>query len=58
MVVHLNLGKSEVELQVASVYIYGRYRKLIRGIPSDQMAVSGLQRLGLPAMRGLRQDVP
>jgi len=36
VVVHLNLGKSEVELQVASVYIYGRYRKLIRGIPQTR----------------------
>ena len=36
VVVHLNLDKSEVELQVASVYIYGRYRKLIRGIPQTR----------------------
>ena len=36
VVVHLNLGKSEVELQVASIYIYGRYRKLIRGIPQTR----------------------
>ena len=36
VVVHLNLDKNEVELQVASVYIYGRYRKLIRGIPQTR----------------------
>ena len=36
VVVHLNLDKSEVELQVASIYIYGRYRKLIRGIPQTR----------------------
>lgn len=36
VVVHLNLGHSQVELQVASIYIYGRYRKLIRGIPQTR----------------------
>jgi tRNA pseudouridine synthase 10 len=36
IVLHLNLDKGIVELQVASVFIYGRYRKLIRGIPQTR----------------------
>jgi tRNA pseudouridine synthase 10 len=36
VVVHLNLNKGEVELQVASIFIYGRYRKLVRGIPQTR----------------------
>ncbi|MHC1636004.1 MAG: tRNA pseudouridine(54/55) synthase Pus10 [Candidatus Methanospirareceae archaeon] len=36
VVVTINLWNEEVELQVNSVYIYGRYRKLIRGIPQTR----------------------
>jgi tRNA pseudouridine synthase 10 len=36
VVVHLNLEKEEVELQVASLFIRGRYRKLVRGIPQTR----------------------
>ncbi len=36
VVVHLNLEKGEVELQVSSVFIRGRYRKLVRGIPQTR----------------------
>jgi tRNA pseudouridine synthase 10 len=35
-IVHLNLEKGEVELQVASLFIRGRYRKLVRGIPQTR----------------------
>ena len=52
MVVHLNLGKSEVELQVASVYIYGRYRKLIRGIPQTRWPCRVCRGLGCPRCEG------
>ena len=34
--VHLNLEKDEVELQVSSLFIRGRYRKLVRGIPQTR----------------------
>ncbi|MFZ3149935.1 MAG: tRNA pseudouridine(54/55) synthase Pus10, partial [Methanothrix sp.] len=36
VVVHLNLEKGEVELQIASIFIRGRYRKLVRGIPQTR----------------------
>ncbi len=36
VVVHLNLEKGEVELQIASIFIRGRYRKLLRGIPQTR----------------------
>jgi tRNA pseudouridine synthase 10 len=36
MVVHLNLEKGEAELQVASLFLRGRYRKLVRGIPQTR----------------------
>jgi tRNA pseudouridine synthase 10 len=36
LVVHLNLDTGEVELQISSVYIYSRYRKLARGIPQTR----------------------
>lgn len=34
--VHLDLAEDRVLLQVSSIYIYGRYRKLIRGIPQTR----------------------
>jgi tRNA pseudouridine synthase 10 len=52
VVVHLNLGKSEVELQVASVYIYGRYRKLIRGIPQTRWPCRACKGKGCPRCEG------
>jgi tRNA pseudouridine synthase 10 len=36
LVVHINLEKGEAELQVSSLYIYGRYRKLKRGFPQTR----------------------
>ncbi|VVB70600.1 tRNA pseudouridine synthase Pus10 [uncultured archaeon] len=36
VVVHLNLGEGRVELQVASLFLRGRYRKLVRGIPQTR----------------------
>lgn len=52
VVVHLNLIKGEVELQVASVYIYGRYRKLIRGIPQTRWPCRVCKGLGCPRCNG------
>jgi tRNA pseudouridine synthase 10 len=36
VVVLLNLEKEYVELQINSLFIYGRYRKLVRGIPQTR----------------------
>ncbi len=36
IVITLDLAKETLELQVRSVYIYGRYRKMIRGIPQTR----------------------
>ncbi len=36
VVVMLDIAENDVKLQVRSVYIYGRYRKLIRGIPQTR----------------------
>ncbi|MCQ1535333.1 tRNA pseudouridine(54/55) synthase Pus10 [Methanosarcina sp. KYL-1] len=36
IVITLDLAKSTMELQVRSVYVYGRYRKLVRGIPQTR----------------------
>ena len=32
----IDLGKGTISLRIASLYIYGRYRKLIRGIPQTR----------------------
>jgi tRNA pseudouridine synthase 10 len=34
--IFLDLEKQQVELQISSIYIYGRYRKLARGIPQTR----------------------
>ena len=36
IIVLLDLAEGKVELQVSSVFIYGRYKKLIRGIPQTR----------------------
>ncbi|MFB3765570.1 MAG: tRNA pseudouridine(54/55) synthase Pus10 [Methanotrichaceae archaeon] len=36
IIVHLNLERSEVELQIASIFFYGRYKKFVRGIPQTR----------------------
>jgi tRNA pseudouridine synthase 10 len=36
VVVHLNLESGDVDLQIASFFIRGRYRKLVRGIPQTR----------------------
>jgi len=32
----LNLGKNAVEIRIASIYVHGKYRKLVRGIPQTK----------------------
>lgn len=52
MVVHLNLEKGEVELQVASLFIRGRYRKLVRGIPQTRWPCRECRGRGCPRCSG------
>jgi len=48
MVVHLNLENGEAELQVASLFIRGRYRKLVRGIPQTRWPCRECRGRGCP----------
>ncbi len=52
IVVHLNLEKGEVELQVASIFIRGRYRKLVRGIPQTRWPCRECRGRGCPRCEG------
>ncbi len=52
VVVHLNLEKGEVELQVAFVFIRGRYRKLVRGIPQTRWPCRECRGRGCPRCEG------
>jgi tRNA pseudouridine synthase 10 len=48
VVVHLNLLKGEVEVQISSLYIRGRYRKLVRGIPQTRWPCRDCRGRGCP----------
>src|SRR5512137_2463650 len=52
IVFHLNLSEGEVELQIASIYIYGRYRKLVRGIPQTRWPCRVCRGEGCPRCSG------
>ncbi len=52
IIIHLNLEKSEVELQVASIFFYGRYRKLVRGIPQTRWPCRICHGKGCPRCSG------
>lgn len=52
IVIHMNLEKGEVDLQVASIYIYGRYRKLVRGIPQTRWPCRECHGKGCPHCGG------
>ena len=52
VVVHLNLEKGEVELQIASLFIRGRYRKLVRGIPQTRWPCRECHGRGCPRCEG------
>ena len=52
VVVHLNLEKGEVELQIASLFIRGRYRKLVRGIPQTRWPCRECRGRRLPPLQG------
>ena len=52
IVFHLNLSEGEVDLQIASIYIYGRYRKLVRGIPQTRWPCRICKGAGCPRCLG------
>ena len=52
VVVHLNLETEAVELQVASLFIRGRYRKLVRGIPQTRWPCRECHGRGCPRCNG------
>ena len=52
IVVHLNLEKYEIELQVASIFLYGRYRKFVRGIPQTRWPCRICHGKGCPRCSG------
>ncbi len=52
VVVHLNLEKGDVELQVASIFIRGRYKKLVRGIPQTRWPCRECRGRGCPRCEG------
>ncbi|MCX6668524.1 MAG: tRNA pseudouridine(54/55) synthase Pus10 [Methanothrix sp.] len=52
VIVHLNLEKSEIHLQVASLFIRGRYRKLVRGIPQTRWPCRECHGRGCPRCAG------
>lgn len=52
MVVHLNLETGEAELQVASLFLRGRYRKLVRGIPQTRWPCRECRGRGCPRCNG------
>lgn len=58
IVVHLNLESRDVELQVASVYVYGRYRKVVRGIPQTRWPCRVCHGQGCPRCEGTGRMYP
>ena len=52
VVVFLNLEKGEVQLQIASLFIRGRYRKLVRGIPQTRWPCRECHGRGCPRCQG------
>jgi len=52
VVVHLNLDKEQAELQVASIFIRGRYKKLVRGIPQTRWPCRECRGRGCPRCNG------
>jgi len=52
VVVHLNLETGDTELQVASIFIRGRYRKLVRGIPQTRWPCRECHGRGCPRCGG------
>ncbi len=58
ILVTLNLAKEEVSLQVRSVYIQGRYRKLVRGIPQTRWPCRKCKGRGCEECNGTGKQYP
>ncbi len=58
ILVTLNLAKEEVTLQVRSVYIQGRYRKLVRGIPQTRWPCRKCKGRGCEECNGTGKQYP
>jgi tRNA pseudouridine synthase 10 len=58
VVIHLNLEKSEVELQISSLFMRGRYRKLLRGIPQTRWPCRECRGRGCPRCEGTGRMYP
>ena len=52
VVIHLNLESGEVDLHIASLFIRGRYRKLVRGIPQTRWPCRECHGSGCPRCNG------
>ncbi|OPY48556.1 MAG: tRNA pseudouridine synthase Pus10 [Methanosaeta sp. PtaU1.Bin060] len=52
VVVHMNLDDGKVDLQIASLFIRGRYRKLVRGIPQTRWPCRECHGRGCPRCGG------
>ena len=58
VVIHLNLENSEVELQISSLFMRGRYRKLLRGIPQTRWPCRECRGRGCPRCDGTGRMYP
>ncbi len=58
VVIHLNLENSEVELQISSIFMRGRYRKLLRGIPQTRWPCRECRGRGCPRCDGTGRMYP
>jgi tRNA pseudouridine synthase 10 len=54
----LNLEQREIDLQIASLFLRGRYRKLVRGIPQTRWPCRECRGKGCPRCRGTGRMYP
>ncbi|MFH1623071.1 MAG: tRNA pseudouridine(54/55) synthase Pus10 [Candidatus Aenigmatarchaeota archaeon] len=48
----IDLGQDKISLQVKSIYVYGRYQKLVRGIPQTKWLCRECKGKGCPRCKG------
>jgi len=56
--VQLNLARGEIDLQIASIFLRGRYRKLMRGIPQTRWPCRECRGKGCPRCHGTGRMYP
>jgi tRNA pseudouridine synthase 10 len=56
--VQLNLEHREIDLQIASIFLRGRYRKLVRGIPQTRWPCRECRGKGCPRCHGTGRMYP